>query len=112
LVKALGGSVLIDENAVTPLWAIGCNRLPDGKIQLLSKELETLNEEQLVAVVTSLRGTSKMITEGMSDAGISEYPSHYVQQAISMAITWNGEKWIDTKDVKLPPKPPADPSSN
>ena len=107
LVKAMGGSVSLDENSVTPLWGLGHKRLENGHLQLLTKELEPLNETQLITVVTFLRGTSKLLTDGMAHAGISEYPSHYIQQAISMAITWDvqADKWIDTKDVPAPPDP-------
>lgn len=106
LVKKLGGSVLIDNEDVSPLWALKFQPVEGRKtmVGIVAEALADLSEDQVNKAIAFLKGTSKSIKEAIDDQGLDLYPTYYLQNRMSHALIWYNEQWMDVVPPDLSKK--------
>jgi hypothetical protein len=99
LVTKLGGKVEMNEEEVDRLWAIQFNRLPNGRLEVVSEKMPEFSGDQVGKLIGILNGTTKPMREALTEMGLDFYPEHYAELAIAPALVWYKDRWTPRKDT-------------
>lgn len=110
LVKQNGGSAVIDQEAITPLWELKYEPI-EGKpnhARIVASLLPEPTAEQLETLAAKLLGTKQHPADLMKEVGLPEHPFSYVTNLLAPKVVFNNGTWISRAEYdKLPPKSPV-----
>lgn len=112
-VRAVGGRVTINSEAVDPLWDLKFER-PDktnpNMVVISASRLPDPTDEQLNKLAILLLGTDQHPQKAQEAVGLPEHPAAYCAARIAHLAVFHRGKWISRADFNTLPadqKPPA-----
>lgn len=87
-------------SASDPLWLIAFVPGSEGKVKILAGANQPITEQEKKRVVRLLRGTSKPMTEALTELRL-EFPSAYVEKQISEHLVWDNSGKYPEGDSRI-----------